>query len=73
MNKFAFMKAWNLKGYPWHEHQRTYEWRKHGSEPGHGAGEGEGHGPHHRGEQLRGVQVHDSPAHLHSVLRSGDM
>ena len=42
----------------------TYERRQHGAEPGHGAGEGEGHRPHHRGEQFRGVQVHDTPAHL---------
>ena len=60
-NFLSFIEAWNLK-----EQERTYEWSKHGAEPGHGAGEGEGHGPHHRGEQLRGVQVHDTPAHLRS-------
>ena len=49
----------------------TYERRQHGAEPGHGAGEGEGHRPHHRGEQFRGVQVHDTPAHLRTVFRQG--
>ena len=40
----------------------------HRAEPGHGAREGEGGGPDHRGEQLVGVGVDDAPAHLAHVL-----
>ena len=45
----------------------TNERSRHGAEPGHGAGEGQRHGPDHRREQLRRVQVHDAPAYLHRI------